>query len=66
MSTLMLVAYILGCFLTIVIGALNISFAETTAEIRHASRMILTCWAWPVWAIIGLYKALRYLIANAI
>lgn len=55
--------YIYGS-ITVLLGSMGIAVSTSTADWQAkqlGARLALTCWAWPLWLLIGFGQLLRYL-----
>lgn len=58
--------WVIGTLLSAICGALLLMMTEWWEPERRAqARFILTCWAWPIWAIAFTIRSIRQLIAIA-
>lgn len=62
----LLVVWTMG---TMALGAVSVirvtELGDWEPERRHFARMVLTCWAWPIWAVRFAARSIRQLIAIA-
>jgi hypothetical protein len=72
MSTVIIFWYTFATLLQLGAGSVLVlvhnqpQYPPHIAQRRLGARMALTCWAWPIWAVVGIYTGVRRLLIEAI